>query len=101
MNKIITDNIDKIKSLCLKHNIKQLFLFGSACTDEFNESSDIDLLVSFKPMECGDYAENYFDTVYDFEKVLNRSVDLISDACLSNPYFIESLNLTKVLIYGE
>ena len=30
------------------------------CTEKFNDSSDIDLLISFKSMDYGDYADNYF-----------------------------------------
>ena len=52
-------------------------------------------------MDTAKYAENYFDALYDFEKIFNRSVDLIADTFLSNPYFIKSVNQTKVLIYGE
>ncbi|MCK4981490.1 MAG: nucleotidyltransferase domain-containing protein [Victivallaceae bacterium] len=101
MNKIITENLSKIKTLCAAHNIKELFLFGSACTDKFTKSSDIDLLVSFKPMDYGEYADNYFETINDFEKIFRHPVDLIADTCLSNPYFIESVNKTRVLLYAE
>ncbi|MBU8901771.1 MAG: nucleotidyltransferase domain-containing protein [Victivallales bacterium] len=48
MNKIISENIDEIKLLCESHNVERLFAFGSACTDTFNEASDVDFLVSFK-----------------------------------------------------
>ena len=54
MNRLISDNIDKIKALCVIHNVKTLFVFGSVCTEAFNEKSDIDLLISFKPMDYGD-----------------------------------------------
>jgi predicted nucleotidyltransferase len=47
-----------------------------------------------------EYADTYFDLAEKFEKLLNRSVDLVTDKSLSNPYFIESLNQTKTLIYG-
>ncbi|MBP7508169.1 MAG: nucleotidyltransferase domain-containing protein, partial [Prolixibacteraceae bacterium] len=45
--------MEKIRSLCKTHNVQSLFVFGSACTDKFNDKSDIDLLISFKPMEYG------------------------------------------------
>ena len=57
MHTIFKKNINKIKMLCLNHNIKSLFAFGSVCSDELNNSSDIDLLFSFNPM---DYTDNYF-----------------------------------------
>jgi len=100
MNDIIDNNIDKIKDICKKHNINSLFAFGSVLNEKFNDKSDIDLLVSFKPLEFGEYADNYFETAESFEKIFNRRVDLITEKSLSNPYFINSVNSTKKLIYG-
>ena len=51
MQNILKDNLGKIKTLCLTHHVKSLFAFGSVCTDEFTDSSDIDLLISFQPMD--------------------------------------------------
>ncbi len=100
MQSILTENIDGIKALCVSYNVESLFAFGSVCTDRFNEKSDIDFLVSFKSMEYGDYADKYFQLAEKFEHLLHRSVDLVTDKSLSNPYFIESINKTKTLIYG-
>jgi len=99
MNKILIDNIDNLKALCIKYNVKSLHAFGSVCTENFDENSDIDLLVSFNPMDYGDYADSYFELTEEFEKILNRSVDLVTDKSLGNPYFIKSLNKTKTPIY--
>ena len=100
MQRLISDNIEQIKSLCLAHNVVSLFVFGSVCTDSFSDESDIDLLISFKPMDYGDYAETYFDLADKFERLFQRPVDLVTDKSLSNPYFINSVNKTKTLLYG-
>ena len=99
MNKILTDNIENLKALCMKYNVKSLYAFGSVCTEDFNINSDIDLLVSFKPLNYGDYADTYFELSEEFEKILQRPVDLVTEKSLGNPYFIESLNKTKTPIY--
>lgn len=99
MQRVITDNLENIRALCENHNVRALFAFGSACTEKFNENSDIDLLISFKPMDFGDYADTYFDLIYKLEDLLKRPVDLITDKSLSNPYFIESINQNKTLLY--
>jgi len=99
MNKILTDNIENLKALCMKYNVKSLYAFGSVCTEDFNINSDIDLLVSFKPLDYGDYADTYFELSEEFEKILQRPVDLVTEKSLGNPYFIESLNKTKTPIY--
>ncbi len=101
MQRLITANMDKIKALCMMHNVQSLFAFGSVCTDKFNDQSDIDLLISFMPMDYGDYADTYFDLADKFEKLFHRPVDLVTDKSLSNPYFINSVNQTKTLLYGS
>ena len=35
-----------------------------------------------------------------FEDLFRRPVDLVTDKSLSNPYFIDSVNQTKTLLYG-
>jgi len=100
MQSLLSDNIDKIKSLCIANNVRSLFAFGSVCTDRFTDKSDIDLLISFKPMDYGDYADTYFNLAEKFEELFRRPVDLVTDKSLSNPYFIDSINKTKTLLYG-
>ena len=100
MQHVVTENIEQIRSLCQTHNVNSLFAFGSVCTEKFNENSDIDLLISFKQMDYGDYADTYFDLADKLEILFNRPVDLVTDKSLSNPYFIESINKTKTLLYG-
>jgi len=99
MHSILKDNIEKVKALCLKYNVKYLYAFGSVCTDKFNEQSDIDFLISFKPMDYGDYADKYFELADKLENIFKHPVDLVTDKSLGNPYFIESINQTKTPIY--
>ena len=101
MQRLLTDNIDKIKALCKAYNVRNLFAFGSVCTDQFSDKSDIDLLVTFNPMDFGDYADTYFELADKFEKLFHRPVDLVTDKSLKNPYFIHSVNQTKTLLYGQ
>jgi len=99
MHQILAKNIESIKKLCAAHNVKYLYAFGSVCTNDFNDSSDIDLLVSLKPMEFGEYADMYFALADKLEELFQRPVDLITDKSLSNPYFIKSVDQTKKLLY--
>lgn len=99
MHRILIDNIENLKALCIKYNVKSLYAFGSVCTEKFNKNSDVDLLISFKPMDYGDYADTYFELIEQFENLFNRPVDLVTDKSLGNPYFIESINKTKTQIY--
>jgi len=101
MHRIITDNIHHIRKICDQQHIQSLFVFGSVCSNQFKETSDIDLLVSFKSLDYGDYADNYFQTADLFEKIFQRPVDLVTDKSLKNPYFIKSVNQSKILLYGQ
>ncbi len=100
MHKILKDNLKKIKKLCHTHNVKSLFIFGSSATGQMHDQSDIDLLISFNSMDHADYADNYFMVAEELEKILNKPVDLVTEGSLGNPYFIDSVNKTKVQIYG-
>jgi predicted nucleotidyltransferase len=61
MQRIIEDNLEKIRALCGQYNVRSLFAFGSVCTEKFKDDSDVDLLIAFNPMEYGDYADAYLD----------------------------------------
>ncbi len=100
VNRIISDNLDKIRALCASHKVRSMFTFGSVCTERFSPASDIDLLVAFEPMDFGDYAEHFFHLAEEFEQLFQRKVDMITEKSLANPFFIKAVNQTKVKIYG-
>jgi predicted nucleotidyltransferase len=97
MNRTIINNKNKINELCLKHNVKSLYLFGSAVYSDENE--DFDFLINFKEMDFPDYADNFLGIAEVLEKLLSKKVDLITEKSLSNPYFIESVNKSRTLLY--
>jgi predicted nucleotidyltransferase len=97
--KIILDNIEGLKILCMKHHVGKLFVFGSAVDDTINSESDIDLLVSFTEIRLEDYADNYFDFKFSLEDLFKRDIDLLEEKALKNPYLIQSINSAKRLVY--
>ncbi|MEQ9374914.1 MAG: nucleotidyltransferase domain-containing protein [Imperialibacter sp.] len=100
MNPIITKGIDKLALLSKQHRVENLYVFGSVTTNRFTSSSDIDFLVEFQPMDFGDYTDNYFQFCVALEALFGRKVDLTTTRSLSNPYFIESVDKTKKLVYS-
>ncbi|MCK4345753.1 MAG: nucleotidyltransferase domain-containing protein [Bacteroidales bacterium] len=100
MKKILTEKLNALKELCKAYHVDKLYVFGSVCTDKFNEKSDIDFLVSFQPMDYGDYADNYFKLADKLEELFKRKIDLTTVNSLSNPYFIKSLEKTKTALYA-
>jgi len=97
---LIDQNITKIKKLCESHRVDHLYVFGSILTNKFSEKSDVDLIVSFKEMELLRYADNYFDFKFSLENILQRPVDLLEEKAIRNPYFKQSIDKQKKLIYG-
>lgn len=92
--------LPKIIALCKKHKVKNLFAFGSVLTNRFTDKSDIDLLVDFEGVNLEDYADNYFDLKYALENLLGQDVDLLEGKAVRNPYLKESIDTTKVQLYG-
>lgn len=91
--------IDQIRTLCTENKVRRLFVFGSVLTDQFNESSDVDLLVDIAKSDPFDYAESYFDLKFKLQDLLKRPIDLLEEKSLKNTYLIENINQTKKLLY--
>lgn len=97
---IVDRNIEDLKRLCTMYNVEKMYLFGSVLNSNFNKESDIDLLVKFKSIELSKYFDNYMDFKENLEKLFGREVDLVEEQTLRNPVLINSINKSKVLIYG-
>ncbi len=89
-----------IKRLCLLHKVKRLYAFGSVLTDKFSEKSDVDLMVDFEKVDITKYADNYFEFKFSLEDILKRPIDLIEEKAIKNPYFIQTINNQRKLLYG-
>ncbi|MFO7933503.1 MAG: nucleotidyltransferase domain-containing protein [Bacteroidales bacterium] len=95
----LTQYLNQIRQLCEKHNVSELFVFGSVLGRTFNEGSDVDFVVDFSDVSLEEYADNYFDLKFSLEKLLKRDVDLLEDKAIRNPYLRKSIDSTKQLIY--
>lgn len=100
MQALVKDKMIELKKLCEDYDVKTMHVFGSACTDRFNDESDIDILISFKDISIEKYTDNYFDLHYKLQDLFQRKIDLLTENSLSNPYFIESIEETKQLLYA-
>ncbi len=91
----------EIIKLCKEHKVKSLHAFGSVLTESFNKESDIDLIVDFSNIEVEDYADNYFDLKFSLQDIFKRQVDLLEEKAIKNPYFRQSVNQQRQLVYGQ
>jgi predicted nucleotidyltransferase len=90
---------NNIIEICKRYAIKSLFVVGSVARGDETEDSDIDLLVVFRPL--GSPIQQYMGAKNDFEKILKHKVDLIENSAIRNPYFRESIEADRVLLYEE
>lgn len=97
--KLIDSNKDRLIELCINHKVKELYLFGSALTERFQDSSDIDMLIQFYPVDLMDYFNNYMDLKEKLEQLFNRPVDLVENQAIRNPIFRRIVDREKQLIY--
>ncbi len=84
----------------MKYKVAKLYVFGSVLNNRFSSESDIDFIVSFDKVELEQYADNYFDFKFSLEDLFNRNIDLLEEKAIKNPFFKNSVNNSKQLIYG-
>jgi predicted nucleotidyltransferase len=92
--------IRQIQELCEENKVKSLYAFGSVTREDFNELSDIDLVVDFEEKDPFTYTDLYLNLKLELETLLKRQVDLLEERAIKNPLFRERLENTKVKIYG-
>lgn len=96
-------NIEKVKPeierVCRRLPVKRLGLFGSALSQNFSQSSDIDVLVIFDSSENIDLFDKYFELKEQLEEIFKRDVDLVVDRKFKNPVLRESIDRTRIVIY--
>ncbi len=75
----------RIEDFCRQHKVRELALFGSVLRDDFNYTSDIDVLISFAP----DTHYSLFDLAdmrEELKALFGREVDLVEKEALRNPF---------------
>lgn len=86
--------------LCQEFKVKRLYAFGSVVGNDFSDKSDIDFLLSFVDnLTPEEYADNYFELQYRLRELFHRDIDIVTERTLNNPFFIQSINESKELIY--
>jgi len=95
----LTQHQGEINQICSRYPVRQLALFGSAVTDRFDESSDVDILVEFEDGDDIDFFGVYFRLKESLEEAFQRPVDLVVDRPFSNPIFQDSVNRSRRMIY--
>lgn len=88
-------NRDRLIEICRQNDVARIGVFGSIARGEFNEQSDIDLLVEFskrKSLLALVALERQISTA------LGRKVDLLTEAAIS-PYLRDRIKRDLRIIY--
>jgi len=98
---MIAVDTSNVKTLCEQYSLKSFALFGSVTSDTFNDSSDIDVLISFDSTQQDNYFDSYFSLKEELELYWDRSVDLVVEKEFRNQYFRESVEKSKIVLYEQ
>jgi predicted nucleotidyltransferase len=90
-----------LAALCRRFHVRRLDIFGSAANGSFDPSrSDLDFLVSFESCTPADHYERYFGLLESLQALFDRPIDLLESEAVRNPYLLQSVNETRVLLYA-
>lgn len=90
-----------LEALCRRYRVRRLELFGSAVGESFDpRSSDLDFLVEFTDLPANGYADAYFGLAEALRELFDRDVDLVVLSAVKNPYFRESIERSRTLLYA-
>jgi uncharacterized protein len=97
----ITNQIADISALCQRFGVARLDVFGSAVHEGFDPAtSDVDLVVDFLPEARTAAFDNYFGLLESLQTLLNRRIDLITEASIRNPYLRQTIDESRQRLYG-
>lgn len=101
MQRLVTEKQEQMGEVCRRFRVRRLELFGSATDGGFRpQDSDLDFLVEFEPLGTGEHADAYFGLLEALEGLFGRPVDLVMADAIRNPYFRQSVDRTRRLVYA-
>src|SRR5438876_7912330 len=100
MTEIIQQHRLELETLCRRHQVRVLELFGSAADGTFDPNrSDLDFLVDFLPLEPSQQAKSYFGLLFDLEDLFGRKIDLVETGAVENPFFLKTINRNRTVVF--
>ncbi len=98
----LIDHHDEIVKLCRAHGGERLEVFGSAADGRFDPArSDFDFIARFAIRPGDSLARRYLGFIGALEALLGRSVDVMPDEPIENPYFRRAVDASRRTLYDE
>jgi len=92
----------RIADFCQKHGVKELYLFGSILNDEFDDQSDVDVMIDMIDAEAPRSFEESFAMTDELEEIFGRKVDLLTKKLVTsstNQHRKRSILDSALLVY--
>ncbi len=88
-----------LRDFCQRWKLRELALFGSAVRADFGPSSDVDVMVTFRP-DTGSTLWDLVQIQEELETLFGRRVDVLSRATIRNPFRKRSIERDLTVIYA-
>lgn len=89
-----------LATLCRRHRVRRLAVFGSTARGEAKAGSDYDFLVEFETLPPGGYTTAFFGLQEDLRALLGAPVELVVERAIRNPYFRQSVQAQRQELYA-
>jgi uncharacterized protein len=91
-------NNDKLFRLCKENKLKKLSFFGSVLRSDFDEQSDIDILVEFESFDATPDLVGYIQLIEKLSEVFDgRKIDVVTPNSLQGDFKQEVLESAEVV----
>jgi predicted nucleotidyltransferase len=98
----VMDKQAEIAALCQLNQVVRLDLFGSATQPTFDAAtSDFDFVVEFSSDTSEGAADRFFGLKQGLSDALGRAIDLVDLKAVKNPYFLQAIAPSRLIIYGR
>jgi uncharacterized protein len=99
MRDLIEAKRPELINLCKRYRVQALELFGSATGDAFDPAtSDLDFLVQFQAIPLSEYADCYFGLLEGLVQLFGRPVDLVEAPAIRNPFFLQAIAPSRIVL---
>lgn len=97
--KIVDNKLTEIINLLKSKKVKNAYIFGSACREDFKDDSDIDFLIKFDDnLDYNEYGQLWWEIYFGLEDLLHKKIDIINEDKINNPYLKREINKNKIKI---
>lgn len=102
MHTYLSARLPALREVCLQHQVKKLYVFGSVIDGRFRPGdSDVDMWVELKRMTKAEQARTLMQIWLSFQQILSCEVDLITRSCIRDVNFKRYLQLYQVKIFDS